>query len=67
MQYYDDPKNTDHENILAAIDIIKDNVDDIGEFRVIGGEPLMNKEWAHIVNGINEKIFLCQYIKYLYL
>ena len=55
MQYYNDPKNTDRENILAAIDIIKENVDDIGEFRVIGGEPLMNKDWAHIVNGINEK------------
>jgi organic radical activating enzyme len=55
MQYYGDPKNTERENILAAIDIIKENVDDIGEFRVIGGEPLMNKDWAHIVNGINEK------------
>jgi len=55
MQYYVDPKNTDHENILAAIEIINENVDDIAEFRVIGGEPLMNKGWIHIVNGINEK------------
>jgi len=55
MQYYVNPKNTDHKKILAAIEIINENVDDISEFRVIGGEPLMNKGWAHIVNGINEK------------
>ena len=55
MQYYVDAKNTDHEKILAAIEIINENVDYISEFRVIGGEPLMNKGWAHIVNGINEK------------
>ena len=54
MQYYSDPKNTDRENILTAINIIKSNVDDIGEFRIIGGEPLMNKDWANIVNGVNE-------------
>ena len=55
MQYYVDPKNTDHENILDSINIINENVDVISEFRIIGGEPLMNKGWAHIVNGINEK------------
>ena len=55
MQYYVDPKNTDHEKILAALEIINENVDEVSEFRVIGGEPLMNKGWAHIVNGINEK------------
>ena len=64
MQYYVDPKNTDHEKILAAIEIINENVDDIGEFRVIGGEPLMNKGWAHIVNGINEKNAECQIFIY---
>ena len=55
MQYYVDPKNTGHEQILSALDILCKNVDDIAEFRVIGGEPLMNKGWAQIVNGIVEK------------
>jgi len=55
MQYYVDAKNTDHEKILAAVEIINKNVDDISEFRVIGGEPLMNRGWVHIVNGIIEK------------
>ena len=55
MQYYVDPKNTNHEEILAALKIINEHVDDISEFRVIGGEPLMNREWDRIVNGIVEK------------
>ena len=55
MQYYVDPKHTDHEEILSALDILDENVDHISEFRVIGGEPLMNKDWADIVNGISEK------------
>lgn len=54
MQYYTSAKNTDTE-ILKSIEILADNVDDISEYRVIGGEPLMNKDWANIVNGIVEK------------
>ena len=39
------------------------NVDSISEYRIIGGEPLMNKNWADIVNNISEydneaKIFI---------
>ena len=45
MQYYVDAKNTD-ENILRAVKSLSDNVDAISEFRVIGGEPLMNKNWS---------------------
>ena len=54
MQYYVVAKNTDLE-ILSAIEILDNNVDAISEFRIIGGEPLMNKQWAHIVNGIIEQ------------
>ena len=64
MQYYVAAKNTDHE-ILSAIEILDNNVDAISEFRVIGGEPLMNKQWAHIVNGIIEQDVETQNI-YLY-
>ena len=55
MQYYVDPKHTEHEEILSALNILDENVDHISEFRVIGGEPLMNKDWADIVNGISKK------------
>jgi len=51
MQYYVSPKNTD-DKILEAVDLLDKNVDYIGEFRVIGGEPLMNKNWANIVNSL---------------
>ena len=54
MQYYTDAKNTDHQ-IVSAVETISSNVDAISEFRIIGGEPLMNKDWANIVNGIIKK------------
>jgi len=63
MQYYVDPTNTDYEKIISSLKIINENVDSISEFRVIGGEPLMNKNWANIVYKISEynaeaKIFI---------
>ncbi len=54
MQYYVGAKNTDHE-IFSALEKLNSNVDAIDEFRIIGGEPLMNKQWANIVNGIIEQ------------
>ena len=63
MQYYKDPSNADYEKIISSLKIINENVDKISEYRVIGGEPLMNKNWADIVNNISEydreaKIFI---------
>ena len=52
MQYYTNPENSDYKKIIHEVNIITSHVDDISEFRVIGGEPLMNKEWANITNGI---------------
>ena len=43
------------EKINSALDVLHKNVDYISEFRVIGGEPLMNKDWANVVNSISEK------------
>ena len=55
MQYYKEPKNSEHDNTLEALEILNQNVDYISEFRVIGGEPLMNKGWDKIVQGIIDK------------
>ncbi len=55
MQYFESPQNYEHIPILNALKIISDNVDDIAEFRIIGGEPLMNRWWDQIVKGISEK------------
>jgi len=54
MQYYVNAKNTD-EAVLEAVKNLSKNVDHISEYRVIGGEPLMNKKWAEITNGIIEQ------------
>ena len=40
MQYYVNPKNSEHNSTLEALEILSKNVDYISEFRVIGGEPL---------------------------
>ena len=55
MQYYVNPKNSEHNSTLEALEILSKNVDYISEFRVIGGEPLMNKGWDIIVDGIMSK------------
>ena len=64
MQYYKNPEHTDHEKILDALKVIDENVDEISEFRLIGGEPLMNKGWADIVRGISERHSQCQIFIY---
>ena len=46
------PLDSEYEKILTSLDIISKNVDEISEFRVIGGEPLMNKKWAEIVDTL---------------
>jgi len=52
MQYYTNPQNSDSQKILDEVNIITDHVDEISEFRVIGGEPMMNKDWANISYGL---------------
>lgn len=63
MQYYKSASNMTYEKIINSIDNICKNVNEISEFRIIGGEPLMNKDWAKIIDGIldrnpNRKIFI---------
>lgn len=63
MQYYSNPQNGDYNKIIDEVKILLNNVDEISEFRVIGGEPMMNKDWAKISNEIlnlrkNIKIYI---------
>jgi organic radical activating enzyme len=51
MQYYKNASSTD-DKILEAVKRVSDNVDHISEYRIIGGEPLMNKNWAKITKSI---------------
>ena len=55
MQYYVNPQNTDSEKTLEALEVLHKNADEISEFRIMGGEPLMNKDWVHIVKAIIDK------------
>lgn len=52
MQYYVDPKDSDLEELFSSIDRLMKSVDSIYEFRVLGGEPFMNKEIHKIINRL---------------
>jgi hypothetical protein len=55
MQYYKNPKNCDTSILLKSIDALCTVVDEVMDFRVIGGEAFMNREWPIIVRRlINE-------------
>ncbi|MCK9391031.1 MAG: radical SAM protein [Syntrophales bacterium] len=44
MQYYKKPRDCSLEEMYAAIDALCGAIDEINDFRVIGGEPLMNRD-----------------------
>jgi hypothetical protein len=53
MQYYESPENADLNETLQSIEDLCSKMDEIYEFRVIGGEPFMNKEVHLIVEKLN--------------
>lgn len=48
MQYYKKPLDCDTKEVARTIDMFCALADEINEFRVIGGEPFMNRE-SHLV------------------
>jgi len=54
-QYYVNPKNDDIAGLSSEIDALCANIDEINEFRVIGGEPFMNKNIHLVVEKIIQK------------
>ena len=55
MQYFKNPINYKAEDMGEAIDLLSSYADEIHEFRVIGGEPFMNKDWHLIMEKLNDK------------
>lgn len=55
MQYYERPQNVELDEIVRSIDAFCTVVDDIHEFRVIGGEPFMNKHYPMVVRHLSAK------------
>ena len=54
MQYYVKPKNAELESLFKNIDRLMECIDWIYEFRVLGGDPFMNKELYKILNKLSE-------------
>ena len=52
MQFYTNPQNQDFDLFSKSVDMFMKSIDRIGEFRVIGGDPLMNKEMYKFVNKL---------------
>ena len=48
MQYYDSPVNIEKEELLNDLEDLAAVADEINEIRIIGGEPLMNKDFHEI-------------------
>jgi len=55
MQYYKRPKNCDTDMLLKSIDALCSVVDEVMDFRVIGGEAFMNRDWPIIVKRLTEE------------
>jgi organic radical activating enzyme len=52
MQYYDRPQNSEEEIMFESIERFMACIDVLDEFRVIGGDPFMNKELYKVVNKL---------------
>lgn len=60
MQYYENPKNYDKQNIFSYIDQISEVFDLVNEIRIIGGEPFMHKDIYDIIEyATSKKNILC--------
>lgn len=52
MQYYTSPRDSDTGRLLESIAVFFKVFDDVMEFRVIGGDVFMNKDWPLIVKRL---------------
>jgi len=55
MQYYEKPENADLNEMFQTIDTMSRKMDEMYEFRVIGGEPFMNKEIHLVVEKLTSR------------
>ncbi len=52
MQYYKKPVDFDIKELMHSIDVFCTFIDEVHEFRVIGGEPFMHKEFHLIIKRL---------------
>lgn len=53
MQYYQRPQNAEHELLFKATDKLMKCIDNLYEFRILGGDPFMNKKMFEVVNKVS--------------
>ncbi len=54
MQYYTSPQNSEIDITFKSIERFMECIDEIYEFRILGGDPFMNKEMYKVVNKLKE-------------
>ncbi|MDD2680428.1 MAG: radical SAM protein, partial [Candidatus Omnitrophica bacterium] len=64
MQYYKKPQNCNIDEIIKDISTFCGIVDEINEFRVIGGEPFVNPDFDLVVKRLIEEIKVKKIIIY---
>ena len=52
MQFYEKPVNEDLDLLFSSLDRFMDSINEIDEFRVLGGDPFMNKDMYKVVNKL---------------
>ena len=52
MQYYKRPQDSNTDLLLRSIDRFMQCIDNLDEFRVLGGDPFMNKELYKVINKL---------------
>ena len=52
MQFYEKPVNEDLDLLFKSLDRFIECIDEIDEFRVLGGDPFMNKDMYKVVNKL---------------
>lgn len=54
MQYYENPKTYTLEETFDSVERLLSIIDEVNELRIIGGEPLINKNCHLIIKKLNE-------------
>lgn len=55
MQYYVKPINYEATELIASLESFFSHIDQVNEFRVIGGEPFMNKHISDTIEWLNKE------------
>ncbi|MCJ9750395.1 radical SAM protein [Neorhizobium sp. BETTINA12A] len=54
MQYYKTPKHSDLDMLFECLDRIMSAADRVDEIRVLGGEPLVNRNFGSVIDKVSE-------------